>query len=95
MISEKLAIAEIGLLKATLDQATTLIGDMQAELTATRQRAIEDCAQVADAYARDGLIRTELPYRVAADIAADIRAIAPPRAPRNCDPNDFPWWAFV
>ncbi len=73
--------------------------------TAIRNRAIEDCAKVAERYAGRRAIST---HAMAQDIAADIRKLASstpstraqdaqtaPPLPGSTDRRDFPWWAFV
>ncbi len=66
---------------------------------AIRNRAIEDCAKLAERYAGRRAIST---HAMARDIATDIRKLAsstsaqtPPPMPGGTDPKDFPWWAFV
>ncbi len=60
-----------------------------------RNRAIEDCAKVAERYTNPrGSFSTGA---MARDIAADIRKLAkaPHTLPGGTDPKDFPWWVFV
>ncbi len=71
-------------------------GRVPNPFTATRNRAIEDCAKIAERYSDlqgGGSFSTGA---LARDIAADIRKLATaPPMPGGTDPRDFPWWAFT
>ncbi len=61
---------------------------------AIRNRAIEDCAKVAERYTK--LRGSFSAGGMARDIAVDIRKLATaPPLPGGTDRKDFPWWAFV
>ncbi len=58
-----------------------------------RNRAIEDCAKIAESYAGRMALA---PSALARDIAADIRKLAKaPPMPGGSDRRDFPRWSFV
>jgi S1-C subfamily serine protease len=59
---------------------------------AVRNRAIEDCARIAERYADRRALSTSA---MAKDIAADIRGLRVSPWARADDASDFPRWAFV
>jgi hypothetical protein len=62
-------------------------------LAAIRNRAIEDCARIAERYADRRALSTAA---LAKDIAADIRALdGAAIEARGGDHLDFPWWGFA